>query len=59
MDGQTGAMISNFKAAALPPKQEKGLIIAKITTRMCEDEDFYNAVRAYAESARVDLYGSS
>jgi hypothetical protein len=59
MEGSTGTMVLKFKGASLPPKQEKGLVIATITRRMWSDEDFYQAVRAYAESARADLYGSA
>jgi hypothetical protein len=54
-----GTMVLNYQGSALPSKQEKGLVIATITARMWNDEEFYNAVRAYAESARADLYGSS
>jgi hypothetical protein len=57
MGEETGLMVLNYEGATLPVRQEKGLVIAAITARMWTDEDFYNAVRAYAESARADLYG--
>lgn len=51
----------NYRAAAagrVISQQDRGLVIAAISRRMLEDDAFFYAIKAYAESAVRGLYGT-
>lgn len=63
MDADTAVnhYAENYRAAAAGKAlsdQQRGLVIAAISRKMLEDDAFFYAIKAYAESAVSDLYGT-